>query len=134
MITVIFRNYQTDRIQEMEFKTRAELFNYQEERADVLTIEDYEYSDNHMGFVNVYEVTREYGGSEEGGWYYNSLRCIESIPVRKSHSEAMIKWAEEEYNHVAHGNIYSVLGGSQLDIIWEDEPCGSETKERPYYE
>lgn len=134
MISVVFRNCHTDRIDEMEFRTRSEMFNYQEERGDILSIEDYEYSDDHMGFVNVYEVTREYGGAEEGGWYYNSLRCIESIPVRYQHSDDMIKWANEEYKHIKSGNIYSVLGGSELEIIWEDEPCGSETRERPYYE
>lgn len=32
-------------------------------------------------YVNAYEETREYGGPEEGGWYYTQGRCIKSVPV-----------------------------------------------------
>ena len=33
-------------------------------------------------YVNAYEVTRHYGGPEEGGWYYNHHEPIASIPVK----------------------------------------------------
>jgi hypothetical protein len=133
MLTVIFRNCETDRTLEKEFRTRKEAFQYLEKN-ELLSMEHYEYSDEHMGFVNVYEVTREYGGPEEGGWYYNSLRCIEAIPVRHSNSYEMVRWAKEQYKHIKHGNIYSVLGGSELEVMWEENPCDSETQNRPYYE
>lgn len=32
-------------------------------------------------YVNAYEVTRHYGGPEEGGWWYNHLQPLASIPV-----------------------------------------------------
>ena len=33
-------------------------------------------------YVNAYEVTRHYGGPEEGGWWYNHHEPIASIPVK----------------------------------------------------
>lgn len=32
-------------------------------------------------YVNAYLVTRHFGGREEGGWWYNWLRCVASVPV-----------------------------------------------------
>ena len=32
-------------------------------------------------YVNAYAVTRNYGGSEEGGWYYNSGTPLASVPI-----------------------------------------------------
>lgn len=33
-------------------------------------------------YLNVYAVTRHYGGPEEGGWYYNSGRPLASVPIK----------------------------------------------------
>jgi hypothetical protein len=33
-------------------------------------------------YLNVYEVTRHFGGHEEGGWWYNHHEPIASIPVK----------------------------------------------------
>jgi hypothetical protein len=33
-------------------------------------------------YVNAYEVTRHFGGREEGGWWFNLLEPIASIPIR----------------------------------------------------
>lgn len=32
-------------------------------------------------YVNAYLVGRNFGGSEEGGWWYNSGNCVASVPV-----------------------------------------------------
>ena len=32
-------------------------------------------------FLNVYEVTREYGGPEEGGWWYNARHTVTHLDV-----------------------------------------------------
>ena len=32
-------------------------------------------------YVNAYIVTREYGGPEEGGWYYDAGYPVASVPV-----------------------------------------------------
>ena len=39
-------------------------------------------------YVCVYEVSREYGGPEEGGWYYDAGTLIKVMPVTRS------KWAK----------------------------------------
>jgi hypothetical protein len=85
-------------------------------------------------YVNVYEITREYGGPEEGGWWYNRLRCLETYPVRNKNSELMQEQLEKDYAHIKQGNIYSVLGGTELNVYIEERPKQSETKERPHYE
>ena len=37
------------------------------------------FPDNYnISYVSVYEVTREYGGPEEGGWWYNEYTLIDS--------------------------------------------------------
>lgn len=33
-------------------------------------------------YMNAYEVTRHYGGPEEGGWWYNFNAPLASIPIR----------------------------------------------------
>lgn len=85
-------------------------------------------------FVNVYKVTRHYGGPEEGGWWYNWYECVESCPVDVVHSETMKAYYEKFYSNIKHGDIYSVLGGADVEVYIEDKPKQSETKERPYYE
>jgi hypothetical protein len=86
------------------------------------------------GFVNVYSVTRHYGGPEEGGWYYNWLTCIESFPCRFKNRHEIMEYMESEHAEKRYGNIYSVLGGEDVELRWEESPSESESKERPHYE
>lgn len=90
--------------------------------------------ENQIVFVNIYEITREYGGPEEGGWWYNNFECVESVPVKNKNSELMKEEMEKEHASRKHGNIYSVLGGTDVNVIIEEKPKQSETKERPRYE
>lgn len=90
--------------------------------------------DNQIVYVNVYSIERCYGGPEEGGWWYNWFNCIESYPCRNEVSDLMQEQLEKEYNHIKHGDIYSVLGGTDLAVYIEQKPAESQTKERPYYE
>ncbi len=99
---------------------------------------DYVYEDvpaEQIVYVNCYLIHRHYGGPEEGGWYYNSHRCREVIPVQNQYAEQMKNIMQEKYekNH-KHGNIYSVLGGTDVAVYIELEPKQSETTERPHYE
>lgn len=87
-----------------------------------------------MKFVNVYEVTRKYGGPEEGGWWYNNYNCIEVYPTREKNAEEIVKFLEKEHGDKAYGDIYSVLGGREIHVLIEDRPAQSETRERPRYE
>lgn len=87
-----------------------------------------------MKFVNAYEVDRRWGGEEEGGWHYNHYTCIETYPVREDNAESVVEFLKNEYKDKAYGDIYSVRGGRELEILVEDKPAESETRERPHYE
>lgn len=39
-------------------------------------------ADHIVFYVNAYNVGREYGGPEEGGWYYATYYPIASVPIR----------------------------------------------------
>lgn len=84
--------------------------------------------------VNVYSVTREYGGPEEGGWWYNAYVLEHSEPTTSSLAPALKCRLEKEYDWVNEGNIYSMRGGTQLAVYIENEAGESETKYRPRYE
>ncbi len=84
-------------------------------------------------YVNVYRVTRHYGGPEEGGWWFNWYECVKSIRVpRENFGYALKEKLGKEF--IGKGNIYSVLGGHDFLIFTENRKAQSETKERPYYE
>jgi hypothetical protein len=85
-------------------------------------------------YVNVYSVTRHYGGPEEGGWWYNWSECIEVFPTKNKNAETIREELESENAYKKFGNIYSVLGGRDIEVRIEETPKESETKERPHYE
>ena len=88
-----------------------------------------------LAYVSAYTVTRHYGGPEEGGWWFNwnELHC--SSPVtdpEAAHAEG--HRFKELFGNLEHGNIYSVLGGTELLITLDREPGEQESTERPRYE
>lgn len=77
-------------------------------------------------FVNVYEVTREFGGFEEGGWYYNWYNCVETIKLTEyTDEDEIILGLEEKYQQ---------LENDAYDILIEDKPKESQTLKAPIYE
>jgi hypothetical protein len=90
--------------------------------------------DDQIVFVNVYSVTRHYGGPEEGGWYFDWLECIETYPCRNEVAGTMLKMLTDKNEHKKFGDISSVLGGQDIYVEIEETPKESETTERPYYE
>jgi hypothetical protein len=90
-------------------------------------------------YVNAYAVSRDYGGPEEGGWYYNAGEPLASMPVRDKGDavDKMVKHLEDtlgpEYAH--ERSIYSVLGdGQNLEIRVQDNIADYWPKQRPHYE
>lgn len=85
--------------------------------------------------VNEYEVTREYGGPEEGGWWYNLHRPTGSSIVLTGAFEAREVWdvahdlnafANVENKNSNPRGIYSVIGGADIRWVAENhEPCVS---------
>ena len=107
-------------------------------------------------FVTAYRVTRHYGGPEEGGWWYDWYAPLESIrlnspvrsvcrvtedawwPVWRYPEPSRLKNAEAQlmarWDGMRHGDIGSVLGGTDVAIYLEPERNFNATKERPRYE
>lgn len=83
-----------------------------------------------MPYVNVYEVSRAFGGPEEGGWWYdtgNLLLFGESgehgatfaVPNRET-AEWLRDALREAYPRT--GKRSSVLGGEDYEVAIEDHP------------
>ena len=87
-----------------------------------------------MRYATAYEVTRHFGGPEEGGWWYNWHEVIESIPAEEEHAEAVGDGLADKYSHLNYGDIYSVNGGALVSVIVEDVPGENRDIERPRYE
>jgi len=86
-----------------------------------------------MTFVTAYEVTRHYGGPEEGGWFYNWYAPINTVTTSKSNAEWLVASFKKKYKDRVEGDIYSVLGGVAISVMMEDEPAENATTERPRY-
>lgn len=160
-------------------------------------------------YLNVYAVTRHYGGPEEGGWWYNVGTPLASVPIKAESlpghddgcyqcnqarkgeasfcrqeptedqithwlygrasldgsdipeflaSEEYSNWCatfpeethlvptnleeknlrvkelEEMFANEKHGNIYSVLGGTDVVVNLEESPAARWPATRPRYE
>jgi hypothetical protein len=85
-------------------------------------------------WVNVYSITREYGGPEEGGWWYNWYSLVEAKQVPVEKADETKSELEKEYDWINEGNIYSVLGGSLLNVIIEDAEGQSTSRVTSHYE
>lgn len=86
-------------------------------------------------FVNVYEVTRHYGGPEEGGWWYDWYELIHSYPTtsaKQTHNRCLK--AARRFLDNAYGDTSSVLGGTQVWIRAEATIGKSATTHAPHYE
>jgi len=87
--------------------------------------------------VNVYEIDRLYGGPEEGGWYYNTGRPVESVRVKNCMKEVERVRQSLEAKYPTTGTVYSVLASKRKDVfeVMVEDGFGEEwPKERPHYE
>lgn len=75
-------------------------------------------------WVNVYTVTRHYGGPEEGGWWYDNHTCEASYGPFYSEemAEAAHDYAVTEHGPLTSGRRYSVLNNYDTVIYYEDHP------------
>lgn len=88
--------------------------------------------------VNAYACDQEYGGPEEGGWYYETGRVLGSIMVENHPS--MIEHAKDTLKLIfakqfeGNRDRHSVIGQENLEIYVEDEPARDFPEETPHYE
>jgi len=93
-------------------------------------------------FLSAYATTRHYGGPEEGGWWYNWNECLQTMsipPCDDEDLEAVLtsvieRWCEEYGDEYHYGDIYSVLGGSEVWYSLEYHAGENQSNSRPRYE
>lgn len=97
--------------------------------------------DELMLWFNVYEISRRYGGSEEGGWCFDTAYCQYSgvfLPSGRNNvweellQEKRLKW---DRRFVSSGNLSSVLPSEIWDIrieFLQAQSCSSKLS-RPVY-
>ena len=88
-------------------------------------------------FVNVYLTNRAYGGSEEGGWWFDYGTAIRSTQVGEDRLDDVLKeeveWCMTE-NAERRSDVGSVLCEGRYVAYVEDEPAANYPTERPHYE
>ena len=89
-------------------------------------------------YVNVYLYDREYGGPEEGGWWYNTYTpefgvFIEDLNHISYVTESFQQWCNKE-NSERRSDVSSVLSEGKFIVCVEDHEAGFEPKVRPHYE
>jgi hypothetical protein len=87
-------------------------------------------------FVGVYEVSRSYGGPEEGGWWFDCGELVLTVVAASTDEAETIKEHLREQDFPRTNKRSSVLGGEDYDIfISEGEmPAPFFPEERPFYE
>ncbi len=119
--------------------------------------EEFDKGNEGRQYVSAYTVQKAYGGSEEGGWWYDVYELIDTIPVAtRTAAEKVRKFLEEKYKNEneERGPLDSARGfeklpegtedyqipkgftgdASEVRIIIEDTPGEMATKGRPHYE
>lgn len=88
-------------------------------------------------YANIYEVFQEYGGPEEGGWYYY---CFVPVFSQRCDSELEAKALVEELRAGVWADdpdareVYSVsYRGGKFEGHVEDRFAYYQPEERPYY-
>lgn len=86
-------------------------------------------------WVNVYTVTRAFGGRENGGWYYLKYECIASKQVLIWEADTLQKNWERQYV-ASHkwGDLFSKRGGQEVIVLVEKTRGARRTRSKPNYE
>lgn len=81
-----------------------------------------------------YDVEQNYGGPEEGGWWYDSGTLVEMVACRPEDRDSVVAALEEKYPRT--NRRYSVHGGTDHDVhVYTDKfPQAFFPAETPHYE
>jgi hypothetical protein len=91
-------------------------------------------NDMQIVYVSVYSVTREYGGPEEGGWWYNWTTHLLSIPcLYRDHRKVIEDLDKGDLKGMNRGDIYSVFGGQSIRYYIEYIPGTQASRVQPRY-
>jgi hypothetical protein len=84
-------------------------------------------------WVTAYEVDREYGGPEEGGWWYDTGQVVKTVQAKAEDVDRVREALEKAYPR--NGQVSSVnYRGGDYRVRVEDRPGADYPTERPYYE
>jgi hypothetical protein len=98
-------------------------------------VENVTVMDTDVVYVCAWVLTREYGGPEEGGWWYDAGDLQASVPSSQTNAEVVKQRLQEELAHLDCGRpISSVLHSGSLRVAVQDEPGASYPDRRPHYE
>jgi hypothetical protein len=94
-----------------------------------------------MVYVSEYSVTREYGGPEEGGWWFDNAQHVRMVCITENQETASQvaralnfkqNWDDENDRDYHHRD--SVLGDADT-VFYSEDSIGEHTlKEWPHYE
>lgn len=72
-------------------------------------------------YVTVYEISRCYGGAEEGGWWFDNYEAVESVRVRGCSVEETKAFVEKNWSRELNRkhNRDSVLGREDYILVVE---------------
>ena len=59
-------------------------------------------------FVNIYEIYRNFGGPEEGGWYYDSGEFVEIARIFTTQNKAQA-WLAENSHEFSLTNLRAII-------------------------
>jgi len=85
-------------------------------------------------YVTAYGVTREYGGPEEGGWWYDWKTHLLSVPcLYRDHLKVIEQLEQGAVGDANWGDISSVLGGHEVRYYIEYIPGTRVSRVAPRY-
>lgn len=84
-------------------------------------------------YVNVWCVWRQYGGPEEGGWWYDRGECVKTV-VCSTRPQARVVRNELLVDYPLSDDRFRGLNGSDYKITIDDQRGTHFPKTRPHYE
>jgi hypothetical protein len=93
--------------------------------------------------IAFYELDRVYGGSEEGGWWYNTGNLVRIFRVVKNeeYADRLARRAQRLLDHCAkrggyRSDLYSMgySGGAYAAYVYEDKAPPYWPEQTPHYE
>jgi hypothetical protein len=93
--------------------------------------------DSMTEYINAYYVTKQYGGPEEGGWWYNHgepLATIEIPTGASKESIEVIKGFLKVFYENLHNPPSSNVNGYEVEIVIQDKKARKYPWTRPRYE
>jgi hypothetical protein len=94
------------------------------------------FNDSPVRFVNVYWVTRNYGGPQEGGWWYDAgeLQECHVCTTEEEAEKLALKLDDGKFSNEGLRDLGSVLSSGVFRVLISERPGHDWPEERPHYE